>query len=104
MFCKKCGQEISDQAVICVNCGCSTQEKPVNAAAGDAPSVGMAILGYFIPLVGFIVWLLNKDTKPLMAKSAGKGALVGLVVNTILGTIVGVVTAFMLTDAMYYYW
>ena len=27
MFCKKCGAEIDDQAVICVKCGCSTKEE-----------------------------------------------------------------------------
>ena len=77
MFCKKCGKEILDDAVICVHCGCSTQNKQTVVATEDAPSTGMAILGFFIPLVGLIIWLINKDSKPLMAKSAGKGALVG---------------------------
>lgn len=27
MFCTKCGKEISDQAVVCVNCGCAVDSK-----------------------------------------------------------------------------
>ncbi len=27
MYCKHCGKEINDQAVICVHCGCSVVEK-----------------------------------------------------------------------------
>ena len=70
MFCKKCGKEILDDAVICVHCGCSTQQTQAIVAAGDAPSTGMAVLGFFIPLVGLIIWAINKDSKPQMAKSA----------------------------------
>lgn len=80
MFCKKCGKEIMDEAVVCIHCGCSTQDKSVVNTQADAPSKGMAVLGFFIPLVGFIIWLVNKKDKPLMAKSARKGAVIGLIV------------------------
>jgi len=26
MFCKKCGKEINDEAVVCVGCGCAVNE------------------------------------------------------------------------------
>ena len=26
MFCKKCGKEINDEAVVCVNCGCAIDD------------------------------------------------------------------------------
>lgn len=44
----------------------------------DTGSVGWGILGFFIPLVGLILWLVWKDTKPKNAKSAGIGALIGV--------------------------
>ena len=76
MFCRVCGKEINDQAVVCVHCGCSTQNTATIDA--DAPNTGIAVLSGFIPLAGLIIWLLNKDKKPLMAKSASTGALVGV--------------------------
>lgn len=92
MFCKKCGQEIMDDAIICVHCGCSTQDSnTVVAKTNDASSAGMAILGFFIPLAGLIIWLINKDNKPLMAKSAGKGALVGFIVSMVFSIIYSVI-------------
>lgn len=30
MFCKKCGKEIHDEAVVCVNCGCAVEENAGN--------------------------------------------------------------------------
>ena len=32
MFCKKCGAEVHDDAVVCVKCGCSTCEVPAASA------------------------------------------------------------------------
>lgn len=96
MFCKKCGQEIMDEAVICVHCGCSTQEMPT--VVGDAPSGAHAVLGFFFPIVGFILWLVEKDTKPLKAKSAGKGALIGFLLTVLIYIIAVIAT----TSALYY--
>ena len=80
MFCKRCGKEIMDEAVICIHCGCITKESPASEVKNDAPSVGITILSIFFPLIGLIIWLAAHDTQPLMAKSAGKGALIGVVV------------------------
>lgn len=103
MFCKKCGKEILDDAVICVHCGCSTQDnKAALTNTNDAPSTGMAILGFFIPLAGLIVWLINKDTKPLMAKSAGKGALIGFIVSMVFSIIYGAIVGSMIGGMLYY--
>jgi hypothetical protein len=91
-YCQKCGKEIADEAIICLNCGCSTQgEQTINTAKNDAPSTGMAVLGFFIPLAGLIVYLINKDSKPLMAKFAGKGALIGFIVSIVFSVVYGVV-------------
>jgi hypothetical protein len=45
----------------------------------DAPSGGFAVLCFFIPLVGLILYLVWKDEYPLKAKSCGKGALIGAI-------------------------
>jgi len=47
----------------------------------DAPSAGFAVLGFFIPIVGLILFLVWHDKTPLKAKSAGKGALIAVIVG-----------------------
>jgi uncharacterized Tic20 family protein len=101
MFCKKCGKEIMDDAIVCVHCGCSTKEQGQSVVSGDAPNMGMAVLGFFIPLAGFIVWLVTKDSKPLMAKSAGKGALVGIIVSVVFSIIYGAVMGSLIGEMLY---
>ena len=59
MFCKNCGQEIDDKAYVCPKCGVRTSGDKV-VASDDAPNTGFSILGFFFPLVGFILWLFGK--------------------------------------------
>lgn len=80
MFCKNCGAEIDDKAVICPKCGVAQSNKPT-VASDDAPSAGFAVLCFFIPIIGLILYLLWHETYPLKAKSCGKGALIGVIVS-----------------------
>ena len=50
----------------------------------DSGSFGWALLGFFIPLVGLILYLVWKDEKPKSAKRAGKGALVSVILYLII--------------------
>lgn len=79
MYCRKCGKELDDEAVICPYCGCSTSGGKVN----DSKSMGYAVLGFFLPVVGFILWLVWKDEYPLRASSCGKGALVSVILSVV---------------------
>lgn len=92
MFCTKCGKEINDQAVVCVHCGCAVENnKSPAVSSNDAPNTGFAIIGFLFPLVGLILYLINKDTAPQKAKSAGKGALIGFCVSIVVSIIYGAV-------------
>lgn len=53
---------------------------PPQANPSDTGSFGWAVLGFFIPVVGLILWLVWKDTQPKNAHRAGKGALVSVIV------------------------
>ncbi len=75
MYCRHCGQEIDDQAVICPHCGVATQ---ATTPVIDSGGIGWGILGCCIPIVGLILWLVWKDTKPKTAKALGIGALVSV--------------------------
>ena len=39
MFCSKCGKEIDNEAVICVHCGCPTQNYKDDKQAKDQPII-----------------------------------------------------------------
>ena len=87
-YCSKCGKEIFEEAVICPHCGCAVAKTP---AVDDAPNMGFAVLGFFLPIVGLILYLIWKDKTPLKAKSAGKGALIGVCVSIALSIFYSIV-------------
>lgn len=80
MTCKNCGKEFSDGA-FCPYCG--TPQYTVHKS-NDGSSVGYAILCFFFPIIGLILYLVWKDEYPLRAKSCGKGALISVIVNAVL--------------------
>ena len=93
MYCRKCGKKIEESSAFCPFCG----EKqwgatgaadfgtgagangsvppygapPPRPAEQDAPSGGFAVLCFFFPLIGLILYLVWKDTMPLRARSCG---------------------------------
>lgn len=79
-FCKNCGEQIDDKAVICPKCGVSQQTAP---AVVDNGGFGWGLLGFCIPLVGLILFLVWRDTKPRTAKAAGKGALISVIISVV---------------------
>ena len=96
-FCKNCGTQLSDTTTFCPNCG-TTQDAPITPPVVDNGGFGWGLLGCCIPLVGLILFLVWKDTKPKSAKSAGIGALVSVGVGLlfyILMVVAGVAFSFM---------
>ena len=77
MFCKKCGKEIEDDAVICIHCGRSTEDAaPKPAPVEDVVSPGFCVLSFFIPLFGVIYWALKYKETPKRAKACGLTAII----------------------------
>lgn len=83
MYCKNCGQQIDERNIYCPYCGTKTSIKNFSDI-DDTPSTGFAILGFFIPLAGIILYLIYNNKRPLRAKSAGKGALIGFITRLII--------------------
>ena len=81
MYCKHCGQPIDDNAVVCPNCGAVVKRRSRNLR--DTGSIGWGILGCCIPIVGLVLFLVWKDTKPRNAKAAGIGALVSVILSVL---------------------
>ena len=91
MYCRYCGKQIEEDARFCPYCGSAQQEErqappPQQRYVdpNDAPSGGFAVLGFFIPVVGLILFLVWQDTMPQRAKSCGKGALTAVIVDVAL--------------------
>lgn len=61
----------------------------------EGSTVGWGILGFFIPIVGFILWLIWKDEHPARAKSAGIGCLVSICLGVV-GVILYIVLVFVI--------
>lgn len=114
VFCTGCGRELSPDENFCSVCGEQrmtpaqgaqpTFQQPVYPQMGyvqDAPSGGMTALGFFFPIVGLILYLVWKDQTPLKAKSAGKGALIGVIVWTALSVIL-VILAYVIPLLVFY--
>lgn len=80
VYCRNCGKEIAEGSVFCEFCG-ERQKAEEKVSDNDSGSPWWAVLGFFIPIVGFILWLLWRDTKPKSARSAGIGALIGFVLS-----------------------
>ena len=109
MNCKWCGKEVDQTSKFCPNCGREIlnsmdqnmsgikEEKLDNLVqegqrinqeninnAQEKVNVWFAILSYFVPIAGLIIFLVKKDKEPKTAKASGICALVSFIINIIL--------------------
>ncbi|MGN0771064.1 MAG: zinc-ribbon domain-containing protein [Christensenellales bacterium] len=69
MFCSKCGKEISDDAVICPNCGVPTSNYKGTTDKSNSDdtnnvntmSIIALVMSFIIPIVGFIMGLIYRS-------------------------------------------
>ena len=81
MFCKHCGKELPQNASACPDCGTKVKKYTLKKVTRpDKKSPLHTVIGFFFPVIGLILYLVQKDTCPLRAKSAAKGAIVGAVI------------------------
>lgn len=65
MYCKNCGSSISDDAVICPNCGVQVGElKPsgsvrANESASPKAPNTVGLVGFILAMVGVLFWLIG---------------------------------------------
>ena len=62
-------------------------------SAKEGGTVGWGILGFFLPIVGFILWLVWKDEHPARSRSAGIGCLVSVCLG-VEGSIIYIIILF----------
>ncbi|NLZ28793.1 MAG: zinc ribbon domain-containing protein [Firmicutes bacterium] len=102
-FCKDCGAEVSDNQDVCLNCGVALKSMG-NSSRSDSGGFGWGLLGFCIPLVGLILFLVWKTDRPITAKAAGVGALVGFILQVISWIVYAIVMATMVDsiDSIFY--
>ena len=94
MYCEKCGQQITENTAFCSNCGTSINREYVTydydsnkPYADDKPSFLFALIGFFIPIIGLILFLVYEGKRPKRAKSAGKGALTSIILKIVISIV-----------------
>lgn len=84
-YCNNCGKELMDEAIVCTNCGCAVNgANNIKSASYDTPNYGLNTLGFFIPIVGLIMYCTMQAQTPRKANQIGLFSLIGFVVNLFL--------------------
>lgn len=74
---------------------------PPPPAQNDTGSFGWAVLGFFIPIVGLILWLVWKDTRPKDSIQSRNGFIAGLIVGVIFSIIYTIAMGALIASAGY---
>ena len=60
MYCKTCGKEVNDQAVVCPHCGCAVQNTQLSTTTSyyEKPKANiLCIVGFVLSLVSLLIAL-----------------------------------------------
>ncbi|HOP57399.1 MAG TPA: zinc-ribbon domain-containing protein [Bacillota bacterium] len=90
-FCPKCGAEVKENQDVCLSCGTAISKNATSIVSEEGSTTGWGVLGFFFPLIGLILYLVWKTDKPKAAKSAGKGALIGVIAGFVLGILEAII-------------
>lgn len=90
-FCPRCGNQCDPNAVICVKCGMSFGPMP-QQNVDDNPSTLLKVVCFFVPLVALVLYLVEKDKKPVSAKAYGKMGIIGIIVSIVLSVLSSIFT------------
>ena len=85
-YCSKCGNEKEYPYGKCPECGFQPPH-PDNVrgqAYNDEGGFLWSLLGFCVPIIGLILYLIWKDEKPNTALAAGKGALAYVIFAAVL--------------------
>lgn len=97
-YCSHCGAEIEDEAIVCVKCGCSVANTNRAIENPNESTTAYTILGFFIPIIGLILFFLWQNEYPRRAKAAGKGALISIILAGVAAIIYGIVVVSLISS------
>ena len=85
-YCPNCGEPVRDNQDVCLSCGQELNQYKKKVIEEEGSTIGWGILGFFIPIVGLVLYIMWKETRPNAARTAGVAALIGFIVNIALVT------------------
>ncbi len=102
MYCKTCGKEINDGAVVCPNCGCSTNNKPIAQAGGESRNGLGVLLGFFAGLIGLVIGLAMFQSGTEERETFIKGWVKGFIITFCISVVFGIIYGVSISYLMYY--
>lgn len=95
MYCHQCGKEIPDSSTFCPYCGVAlnsmsnqyqTNQQSNTQYNGekDEPNIGFAILSFFVPIAGIVLYFVWRNEFPKKAKSCLKGFVGSIVLYVVI--------------------
>lgn len=112
LICKWCNREVPENSKFCVACGRelndtnNIEQNNFNSNINlnnsiekkeEKANIGFAILSWFIPVAGLIIFLVKKDKEPKTAKVSGICALISFILSLII-VVVTFLFMFFVTD------
>ena len=92
-YCSNCGNEVDDDAVVCIKCGCAIkQEEERSACAGSALGILGIVFAWLFAIVGHILSIIGIVVGINEYKKTGK--VVGLILS-IIGEICAIISSVM---------
>ncbi len=92
MYCKNCGSAVDDNSSYCYNCGAWLGNDPATNVPKDNSTFWFSVLGFFIPIVGLILFLVYEYKNPKRSRAAGKGALIGFITRIALSIVLVIIS------------
>ncbi|MFW5894837.1 MAG: zinc ribbon domain-containing protein [Bacillota bacterium] len=101
-YCPSCGSKLDKDYTLCPHCGenleelesnertyekertTNTYSKPVDYRLNGMETFVWGLVGFFIPLLGLIIYIMWRTEKPEIAGAVGTGALISVVITMLL--------------------
>ncbi|MBR5439097.1 MAG: zinc ribbon domain-containing protein [Clostridia bacterium] len=104
MFCRTCGKEINDDAIICPNCGCATNKKNTPVSTGESKKGMGLLLGFFLGLIGLIIGLCIYQPETEERKTFMSGWVTAFVISICISVVFGIIYGISLSSLLNYYY
>lgn len=94
-FCQHCGAKIDSKAVVCPKCGVPVAGVSLNTTtvAGNEPnpSAWWGVLGFFLPIIGWILYFVFKNEYPKRAHRCAVSAWWGFGISFGISFVIGII-------------
>lgn len=110
MFCRNCGSQIDDRAVICPHCGIPTDNmNSKNYSANKQNTIAIVgfILSFFVAIAGLVCSIIGYKAAKNEGKDGGGLALAGIIISAIsigLSIILAIILIAAFSTMPEYYW